>query len=1098
MKTADDPISEYLAALRKNLAQGDATEHTHRAALQQMVESIASGVETINEAKRIACGAPDLTLRKGKTPLGHIETKDIGTPLDEVERGRGPHGEQFKRYKAGLPNWILTDYLRFDWFVGGEFRKTAVLATLGPNGKLKAEPGGAVAVEHLLHAMMESDVATVETAKELARRMAGITHILREMIENSYRAGSHEVVAWLSLWLASFRETLIPELKEKEFADMFAQTLAYGLFAARIQTSKTGASFSRAEALLAVPKSNPFLRKIFSELAGSDMPKDFDWAVDDLVRLLERADIGRILADFGHETGQKDPIVHFYETFLAVYDPKLREKRGVYYTPEPVVKYIVRSVDSLLKTHFGKPRGLADEKTLILDPATGTATFLYFVIEQIRQSMKGQEGAWPGYVRDHLLNRIFGFELLMAPYAVAHLKLGLQLEQTGYIFGEDERLGVYLTNTLEEAAKKSERLVARVISDEANAAVEIKRERPILVVLGNPPYSGISANANEHMRHVDAGGSYWTYKKGARREQSNRVTSIARRSKDVKELSFIGELMDTYKWIDGSLIKEQKSWLNNDYAKFIRFAQWRLETTGDGILAFITDNSYLDKSSFRAMRWNLMQSFSYIYILNLHGRSKPTETSPNGFGNENVFDIQQGVAILLAVREPGHRRTGVVRYADLWGTREEKYAFLNAQSCVGTDWHELSPCAPLYLFEPNVNLGDAAKDAESKRSAVEWGGYFPLDDAFRVASSGFTTARDYFLMSTNRAELQARIDALANRELSDEDIRDIYFKGRGADKYPDGDSRGWKLAKARLALRSDTRRTERIRTALYRPFNDWYVYWADYMVDWPRAEVMKHLDQSNWAILYSRNVEIGRAEHFFCTDKIAGHHSVSVKEVNYIAPLYLYEAGDSGNLEMFGNRRPNLSLDFLNAWVLRLGLRQEEQFGLPVGITAEDIFNYIYAVFHAPGYRTRYAEFLKRDFPRVPLTADLDLFQALAAKGRELVALHLLRTEDAPQLNTKITRFPIAGTDEVTRVRYVPEKQRVEINDDQYFSDVPAEIWEFTVGGYQVCEKWLKDRKGRVLSNDDIEHWQRVVVALGETRRLMAEINALIPEWPLR
>jgi predicted helicase len=1095
MKTAEDPINEYLAALRKNLAHGDATEHTHRAALQRMVEAIAPGVATINEAKRIACGAPDLTLRKGKTPLGHIETKDVGTPLDEVEKGRGPHGGQFKRYKAGLPNWILTDYLRFDWFVGGEFRKGATLAKLSPDGKLKIEPGGGLAVEHLLLAMMEPDVATVESAKELARRMAGITHILREMIDNSYKAGSHAVVEWLSQWLESFRETLLPELKEGEFADMFAQTLAYGLFAARIQTSKTAVSFSRAEALLAVPKSNPFLRKVFSELVGADMPKDFDWAVDDLVRLLERADIGKILADFGHETGQNDPIVHFYETFLAAYDPKLREKRGVYYTPEPVVKYIVKSVDGLLKSHFGKPKGLADEKTLILDPAVGTATFLYFVVEQIRESMKGQEGAWPGYVRDHLLHRIFGFELLMAPYAVAHLKLGLQLEHLKYSFGDTERLGIYLTNTLEEAAKKSEQLMAKAISDEANAAAEIKRERPILVVLGNPPYKGISANSNERLRQVEKGGTYWVYKKGARREQSTRVAKVAKRSQMVKELTFIGELMDTYKWIDGSLIKEQKSWLNNDYAKFIRFAQWRLEKTGDGILAFITDNSYLDKTSFRAMRWNLMESFSEIFILNLHGRSKPAEAGPNGSGNENVFDIQQGVAILLAVRKPGHKGSATVRYADLWGTREEKYEFLSTRSCVGTDWQVLSPSSPLYLFEPNVNLGDAAKDAESKLAATEWNGYFPLDDAFRVTTSGFTTARDYFLMSTDRAELKGRIDSLASPELSDEDIRETYFKGKGADKYPDGDSRGWKLAKARAALRSDTDRPQRIRTALYRPFNDWFVYWADYMVDWPRTDVMKHLDQSNWAILYSRNVEIGRAEHFFCTDKIAGHHSVSVKEVNYIAPLYLYEAGDSGNLEMFGTKRPNISRRFLDACALRLGLKQEDEFGLPLGITAEDIFHYMYAVFHAPGYRTRYADLLKRDFPRVPFTADLDLFRDLAKKGCDLVALHLLK---AGQLNTLVTGFPVAGTDEVTRVRWVPDKQRVEINDDQYFSDVPAEVWEFTIGGYQVCEKWLKDRKGRVLSNDDIQHWQRVVVALGETRRLMAEIDALIPEWPMQ
>jgi len=891
MKTADDPISEYLAALRKNLAQGDATEHTHRAALQRMVESIAPGVETINEAKRIACGAPDLTLRKGKTPLGHIETKDIGTPLDEVERGRGPHGEQFKRYKAGLPNWILTDYLRFDWFVGGEFRKTAVLATLGPNGKLKSEPGGAVAVEHLLHAMMESDVATVETAKELARRMAGITHILREMIENSYRAGSHEVVAWLSLWLASFRETLIPELKEEEFADMFAQTLAYGLFAARIQTSKTGASFSRAEALLAVPKSNPFLRKIFSELAGSDMPKDFDWAVDDLVRLLERADIGRIMADFGHETGQNDPIVHFYETFLAVYDPKLREKRGVYYTPEPVVKYIVRSVDSLLKTHFGKPKGLADEKTLILDPATGTATFLYFVIAQIRESMKGQEGAWPGYVRDHLLNRIFGFELLMAPYAVAHLKLGLQLEETGYTFGDDERLGIYLTNTLDDAAKKSERLVAKVISDEANAAVDIKREKPILVVLGNPPYSGHSANRNR-----DADGNF----------------------------TFIGGLMEDYKRGVPELAKPaQAKWLQDDYVKFIRFAQWRIGRSKSGIVAFITNHGYLSNPTFRGMRRSLMEQFSELYLLDLHGNSKKRERSPSGAKDENVFDIQQGVAILLAVCAPGQQAPGTVRHSDVWGSRAEKYALMGSSTVSSTEWTMLNPTHPEFLFVPQ----NADRKAEYERGVSLRVVFSPGGDP----APGIVTTQDGFAVAFSKPEIEANVRALLAAGSEAEAREQFVLCG----------TTQWSFEKAVKHLAGDVWLKD-ISPILYRPFDIRWTVYNPFVAVHRRDRVMRNMREAgNIGLTVSKSVEIGAGfQHVICTDKLVQHHTASAKEVDFLFPLFLRTQGKlEGHGDMFVGDRPNLSRVFLASLADNLGLGQEEPFGLPIGISAEDVFH---------------------------------------------------------------------------------------------------------------------------------------------------------------
>ena len=1083
MKTAQDPINEYLAALRKNLAQGDATEHTHRAALQHMVEAIAPGVATINEAKRIACGAPDLTLRKGMTPLGHIETKDVGTPLDEVEKGRGPHGGQFKRYKAGLPNWILTDYLRFDWFVGGEFRKGATLATLSADGKLKIEPGGGLAVEHLLLAMMEPDVATVESAKELARRMAGITHILREMIDNSYKAGSQAVVEWLSQWLESFRETLIPELKEGEFADMFAQTLAYGLFAARIQTSKTAVSFSRAEALLAVPKSNPFLRKVFSELAGADMPKDFDWAVDDLVRLLESADIGGILADFGHETGQNDPIVHFYETFLAVYDPKLREKRGVYYTPEPVVKYIVRSVDILLKTHFGKPKGLADEKTLVLDPATGTATFLYFVIQQIRESMKGQEGTWPGYVRDHLLKRIFGFELLMAPYAVAHLKLGLELEEMKYKFGDDERLGIYLTNTLEEAAKKSEIIVAKAISDEANAAADIKRDKPILVVLGNPPYAGQSANRSTAPRHLRPGDTYSEWAGGPKRNQMHRVQKKAKTKKTIQVKTFIGELIEDYKWLDDLPLGETNSkWLQNDYVKFIRFAQWRIEKSGHGIVAFITAHSYLDNPTFRGMRQSLLNTFSSIHVFDLHGQTDYTRRDGAAV-DENVFDIEQGVSIIFAVLGSSAAGGAKLFHSEIKGALAAKTAYLDGHSIESTEWTQLSATSPDYLFVPR-----------SAAMEVEYDSLESVKTIFPVHSIGIVTARDSLTIHFTEKELMNSVKKFM--KLAPEEAREEFNLGE--------DVQDWSVVRAQADLAGE-KGTLNVVRILYRPFDYRYTVYTGNSRGFhcrPRNDVMKHmLTGTNLGLVSARSNRSGNQDQFLCSSLITEAKTGESTIQSYLFPLFLLKSSETGNTTgLFhdeADRPVNFSAQFLHRISKQLGVAQEES-GLPCGISAEDIFRYIYAIFHSTGYRTRYADFLKRDFPRVPITSHLDLFKDLATKGCQLVALHLLNSDDAPQLNTFVTGFPIAGTDEVTRVRYVPEKGRVEINDDQYFSDVPPDIWQFSIGGYQVCEKWLKDRKGRVLNNDDIQHWQRVVVALGETRRLMAEIDALIPDWPMQ
>ncbi|MHB1713236.1 MAG: type ISP restriction/modification enzyme, partial [Acidimicrobiales bacterium] len=617
-------------------------------------------------------------------------------------------------------------------------------------------------------------------------------------------------------------------------------------------------------------------------------------------------------------------------------------------------------------------------------------------------------------------------------------------------FKAEERLGIYLTNTLEEAAKKSERLVARAISDEANAAAEIKRGKPIMVVIGNPPYSGHSAN----------------------------------RSRDTKgELTFIGQLIEDYKRVDGADLGEKNpKWLQDDYVKFIRFAQWRIEKTGHGVLAFITNHGYLDNPTFRGMRRSLMQSFSEIYVYDLHGNSKKKEKNPDGGKDENVFDIQQGTAILLAVRQPNQEGPAKVWHAELWGDRQTKYATLSDGSLAETAWTELKPTTPAYLF--------AVQNAEIRE---EYAPGCPITEIFPVNSIGIVTARDALTIHFTAKELEQTVKKFVATDV--ESAREKFDLGV--------DVRDWRVEWAQKDIRGSMKMGLRIEKILYRPFDTRSTYYTGNSRGfhcYPRREVMQHmLGGENLAMLFSRNVEVESVEHFFCADSLAGHHSVSLKEVNFQAPLYLQSRNNAASInDLFAGRRPNLSRTFLDALAEKLHLPQEPEFGLPEGISPEDIFHYIYAIFHAPGYRARYAEFLKRDFPRVPLTTNLALFRALAAKGRELIALHLLKNEDAPQLNQFATQFPKPGTDMVDKVKYDADKQRVWINDEQYFEGVPAETWNFHIGGYQVCEKWLKDRKGRALSYDDLQHWQRIVVALTETRRLMKEIDALIPAWPVR
>jgi predicted helicase len=769
-------------------------------------------------------------------------------------------------------------------------------------------------------------------------------------------------------------------------------------------------------------------------------------------------------------------VVHFYESFLKAYDPKERKLRGVYYTPEPVVSYIVRSVDYLLRTRFGRPSGLAEPTVLVLDPAAGTGTFLYDVVKVIYEVLceQGQQGAWNSYVTEKLLPRLFGFELLMAPYAVAHLKLGLLLQELGYEFRGDQRLGVYLTNTLEEAVKKSETLFAEWITEEANAAARIRNEEPIMVVLGNPPYAGHSANAS------------W------------RSWEDPKTKKQRRELTWIGKLIQNYYRVDGQALGEKNpKWLQDDYVKFLRFGQWRIDRTGQGVLAFITNHSYLDNPTFRGMRQSLMNTFTDIYILDLHGNERKGERCPDGSPDKNVFDIQQGVAIGIFVKEAGKAGPAKVHGADLWGLQGGKYSVLAKTDVVATDWKELAPKTPDYLFVPRD---------EDRLGEYEKG--WKVTDVFAVNSVGIVTSRDHFVLNFDEHVLRERIVTLRGVELTDDEVRE---------RFGLNDKPGWSVSEARKALRSDRGWQGGFARCLYRPFDVRPLFYHDAVIERSRREVMRHmLAGENLALITSRLTKGETFRHAQVTRHIAEVICMSPKTSNngFVFPLWIYarqrpeearpepetkhEAKDLGVPlpEKRPYREANLNPEFIKAVEGKLGLRfvEDGRGDLRETLGPEDVFHYIYAVFHSPTYRVRYAEFLKTDFPRVPLTADRGLFAALAAKGAELVGLHLMESK---ALDALITKWPIAGSGMVDKVRYEEKGRRVWINGTQYFEGVPPEVWELHIGGYQVCEKWLKDRKGRKLSWDDVQHYQRVVVALAETIRLMGEIDAIIPSWPL-
>jgi len=1049
----------YLEEVGRNLAAGNATEHTHRPALQRLVQTLDSGVRAVNEPKRVECGAPDYIVTRNDLPVGYVEAKDVGRSLDEIERD-----EQLRRYRESLSNLILTDYLEFRWYKDGEKKASARIAYLGDSGKLRPDREGQAKVAAMFSAFLAQEPPIVGKPEDLARRMAALARTMRDLIGKALeqdRSGGSP----LRDQLEGFHRVLIHDLSEEQFADMYAQTIAYGLFAARVN-APAGEHFSRQHAAYDLPKTNPFLRQMFGQIAGPDLDERITWAVDDLAELLARARMDLILADFGKRTRQEDPVVHFYETFLKAYDPKMRAARGVYYTPEPVVNYIVRSIDYILKTEFGLPDGLADNsvievpvpgkpketrkvhKVQILDPACGTGTFLAQAIETIRDTVVAKHGAgmWPGYVHDHLLPRVYGFELLMAPYAIAHLKLGLRLKETGYDIEQSERLRVYLTNSLEEAHEREHgqlTFFGTWLAEEADRASEVKRELPIMVILGNPPYSGSSQNKGEWIT-----GLLKDYKQG---------------------------------------VNERKINLDDDFIKFFRFGQWRIERTGHGILGLISNNAFLTGITHRRMRESLLSTFDQVSVLDLHGDMRQQDVADDGSDDDNVFDITQGVAITLLVKRPSAEPMEV-RSAHLTGRRQAKYDFLSSHSSASTEWQADSAEAPHFFFARSA-LGQC-DDYLSWPSVTE---------IFGLYSSGIQTKRDRLCVQFSRDDMRETIRAF--RSLMPEEAR-VRFR------LP-ADGRDWTVVAAQADIAEHGSSDDYITPLLYRPFDFRYTYWTGRtkgFLAYPRREVMQHMVAgSNVALMFNRQIAGKSVSQFGVTSVPACHGTFYLgnRGQDYVAPTFLMPGQGQTSIAEDCIATTNISKTILDELANRLDLSLDDgHTGNPAtSFDSRDVLNYIYSVMNSPRYRVRYASHLMIDFPHVPLTSNRALFREMCQLGARLVTLHLMEADDlAPS-----AKYEGGGDNRIEKLRYAEpgkgaEQGRVWINATQYFEGVPPEVWEFHVGGYQVCAKWLKDRKGRQLTYDDLTHYQYIVAALAETIALMHEIDVVIEShggWPI-
>ena len=967
-------MTEYISAYIKEINQlyqtGITTEHSFRPALQRLLQE-CTNCTVVNEQSHIDCGAPDLTLLRNGMAVAYVEAKDLE---DGDLDGRKKNREQFDRYKTSLDTIIFTDYLDFHLYEHGEWQQSVRLAEIQGNRIRLSDPDRFVAImEYVRTAQMQS----ITSASQLARLMAGKARLLRDIIEQALIQDGDNPTE-LRGYMEAFRQVLIHDITPKTFADIYAQTISYGMFAARLHDD-TPNNFSRAEAANLIPKSNPFLRKVFQQIAGYDLDERIAWIVDDLVSAFAATDMTKIMQGFGKSTQQTDPMLHFYEDFLFQYDPAAKKQCGVYYTPQPVVEFIVRAVDDILRSEFGLPMGLADtskveveqaipqdskhrkEKVMkhrvqVLDPATGTGTFLAETVRQIKRDLGGQMGAWASYVPEHLLPRLHGFELMMAPYTIAHLKLDMEIG-----IPATQRLKVFLTNSLEEADKEAGTLFGNYLAQEANEASHIKQSAPVMIVMGNPPYSVSSNNKGE----------------------------------------WINKLLDDYK---KNLNERNIQPLSDDYIKFVRLAQYYVERNGEGVLAYICNNSFIDGLIHRQMRSELMRVFDKIYILDLHGNMRKKETAPDGSKDENVFDIMQGVSINIFVKKSSESKAPVaVRHFDLFGTREFKYEYLDQHTLDSIEWCEIKPQAPQLFFVP--------KDF-SLQNEYEKG--FSVTELMPIKIVGVATYDDLNLVSFNQFE------------------------------------------------------TPFNKSYQYRPFDYRWINYDLKRVSRHRFEVMYHfINKENYGFIAIRNNRDDSDTYFVC-DGLADKAIISSKDNASVFPLYLYP--EEGSIDT--SRRANMEEKI---WT---------QINTTIGKEAspEDIFDYIYGVLYSPAYRAKYKEFLKVDFPRIPYPKDQAEFEHFRSFGNQLRELHLMHNVPSSPVV-----FPEPGSMVVEQIVYDGDKVRV--NGNQYFANVPAEAWNFYIGGYQPAQKWLKDRKGRVLSFDDINHYRNIIALLMRTAELMREID---------
>lgn len=1052
-QTAVEAIRAYVQQVAALATNPIAREHSYRPALVQMFNAVSTEIETFNDPARSSAGQPDFVfVQKANAEIvrGYGEAKDLGENLNRIEQT-----EQLIRY-SGYDSLLLTNELEFRFYSAGELYSTVQVGRLDATGLVVPLDANFAKLVAELRAFFDLPPVKITSATKLAISMGGKARRVRDYVLEALVRPNGGGDLELAKVYSVVKTNLVSGMSVEEFSDMYAQTLIYGLFSARYSDS-TLSSFSRQEARDLIPATTPFLRTFFDHVAGPGFSEGLARIVAEMCDILAASDVEKIvhrqLATHDDASG-RDPIIHFYEDFLREYDAGQRKARGAYYTPTPVVRFIIKAVDNALKADLGIPQGLSDSskkqitvqtqpglvrmpgnvrktmstqswvdvhKVQVLDFATGTATFLNELIKHVKRGFAGQEGLWPSYARENLIPRLSGFELMMAPYAIAHMKLGMTMSDLGVTGANQFR--VYLTNTLEKPHGLNPDLfqfgLLEALTEESAAAAEVKEQRPIMVVIGNPPYSGESANNFEHANQ---------FIKKYKKEPGGQLPLKERNTK----------------------------WLSNDYVKFIGFAEDLIAKNGTGVIGVITDNSYLMSPTFRGMRWHLANTFDRLLILDLHGRKIPGDKPGVMDDDQNVFDIRQGVSILIAIKTASKPDGAMaeVLHAELKGSRLSKFSALEAGEI---HWEHLELDQRMFYFKPT-----------RKADTEGYGRGIPLNELFNVQSVGIAAGRDSLAIDSDRNRLVARLRDFASTD--PETARSRYLLGK--------DVRDWKVASAQ----ADVGRVEtsKVVPITYRPFDQRWTYYTGVSKGlhcYPRSAVSRQMiGRDNLALCFTRRIEQDRPfADAFVTDKVIQFHSLSIKESNYFAPLWTFDGA--------GVRHANLKQEFLRS--------------VSGNVTSEpspiDVFHYIYGVLNDPVYRALNQEALRLDYPKIPIPTGDSFFESYRLLGARLTSLH---TMHASELDTIETIFPEAGDNVVTRHEY--SDGRVWINAGQYFGNVARDSWDVLIGSYSPALKWLKDRKGVRLSADDIRYYQRVLRSLQLTAKSTAEfvspLAATVPE----